>query len=151
MTGVAFRHHDLASFVAVVGTILALFSIACFGPTSPDRDIIVTVGYDDFSQNHDYSGSVRLLAGGTLTVKLYSNTASTGASWSNPAQIRDPTVLEQIDHVYVPPSSPNPGAGGQDVWTIKAIGKGECVVYMEYKRSFETLPAWTFTLTVTVL
>jgi predicted secreted protein len=150
MGNFAFRRY-LAVFAAIAGPTLALFSIACSGPTLPDRDITVTVGYDVFSQNHDYSGSFRLLAGGTLTVKLFSNTASTGASWSNPAQISDPAVLEQTDHVYVPPSSPNPGAGGQDVWTIKAIGKGECVVYMEYKRSFETLPAWTFTLTVTVL
>jgi predicted secreted protein len=147
----AFRRHYLPILVAIAGPTLALFSIACSGPTSPDRDITVTLGYDDFSQNHNYSGTVRLLAGGTLTVKLFSNTASTGASWSNPAQISDPAVLEQTDHVYVPPSSPNPGAGGQDVWTLRAIGKGDGVVYMEYKRPFDTLPAWTFSLAVNVL
>jgi predicted secreted protein len=151
MIGFGFRRHYLAIFVTVAGTTLALFSIACFGPTSPDKDIVVNVGYDDFSQNHNYSGNVRLLAGGTLTVKLFSNTASTGAFWSNPAQISNPNVLEQTDHIYVPPSSPNPGAGGQDVWTLKAVGKGDCVVYMEYKGYFDTLPVWTFTLTVTVL
>jgi len=138
-------------FAAIIALAVALIETDCSGPTSPDRDITVTVGYDDFSQNHNYSGNVRLLAGGTLTVKLFSNTASTGASWSNPAQISNPTVLEQTDHIYVPPSSPNPGAGGQDVWTFKAIDKGDCVVYTEYKRYFDTLPAWTFTLTVAVL
>ena len=130
---------------------IILINLDCWDPTSPSKNITVIVDYDDFSQNHDYSKNVRLLAGGTLTVKLFSNTGSTGASWSNPAQISDPTVLEQTNHVYVPPSSPNPGAGGQDVWTLKAIGKGDCVVYMEYKRYFDPLPAWTFTLNVTVL
>jgi len=138
-------------FVVVIASGVALFSIACSGPTSPDRDIIVTVSGDDFQRNHDYSGNVRLLVGGTLTVKLFANTASTGYSWSNPAQISNPSVLEQTDHIYVPPSSPNPGAGGQDVWTFQATSKGNCIVYTEYKRSSQTLPAWTFTLAVTVI
>jgi len=128
-----------------------LFSISCSGPTSPDRDIVVTVSGDDFQRNHDYSGNVRLLAGGTLTVKLFANTASTGYSWSNPAQISNPNVLEQTDHIYVPPSSPSPGAGGQDVWTFRVTRKGNCIVYTEYKRSSQTLPVWTFTLAVTVI
>jgi len=136
---------------AVIAAGVLLLNNACHGPTTPDVDVTVTVGYDEFSQEHNYSGNVRFLAGGTLTVKLFSNAGSTGALWSNPAQISDPAVLEQTDHVYMPPSSSNPGAGGQDVWTFKAIDKGDCVVYMEHKRPFDTLPGWTFTLSVTVM
>ncbi len=131
--------------------LIALLCMTCSGPTSPDRDVIVTIDYDDFQRNHNYSGNVRLLAGGSLTVKLFANTASTGASWSNPARLSDPDVLEQTDHAYVPPASPNPGAGGQDVWTFKAIGIGTCDIYTEYKGAFDTVPAWTFALDVTVL
>jgi inhibitor of cysteine peptidase len=84
-------------------------------------------------------------------VKLFANTASTGFLWSNPAQLSNPDVLEQTDHVYVPAASSDPGAGGQDVWTFKAIGRGTCSIYTEYKGAFDTVPTWTFALTVTVM
>lgn len=138
-------------FAVVVGSGMALFSISCSGPTSPDREIVVTVSGEDFQRNHDYSGNVRLITGGTLTVKLFANTASTGYSWSNPVQISNPSVIEQTDHIYVPPSSPNPGAGGQEVWIFRVTSKGSCFVYTEYKRSSQTLPALTFTLDITVI
>jgi predicted secreted protein len=141
---------QLPIFVAIICSAVALMSIACSGPTLPEREIIITRGYYDFVRNPNYSGNVRLLAGGTLTVRLYSN-GSTGALWSNPAQLSDPLVLEQTGHEYVPPLSPNAGAGGQEVWTFHASGKGNCTIYTEYKPSFETLPWWTFTLAVTVM
>lgn len=131
--------------------LIALLCTACSGPTSPDRDVTVIIDYDNFQSNHNYSGNVQLLEGGTLTVKLFANTASTGASWSNPVQLSNSRVLEQTNHEYVPPTSPDPGAGGQDVWTFRAIGKGTCSIYTEYKRVFETVPFWTFTLAVTVI
>lgn len=137
--------------LGVAVPLIALLCTTCSGPTSPDMDVTVTVDYDDFRQNHNYSGNVQLLAGGTLTVKLFALTASTGASWSNPVQLSNSDVLEQTDHEYVPPSSPNPGAGGQDAWTFKAVGKGTCSIYTEYKRVFDTVPTWTFTLAVTVI
>jgi len=138
-------------FLIFVVPFIALSCTSCSGPTLPDRDVIVTIDYDDFQRNHNYSGNVRLLAGGTLTVKLFANTASTGALWSNPAQLSNPDVLEQTDHVYIPPANSNPGAGGQDVWTFRAIGRGTCDIYTEYKGTSETVPAWTFALDVTVM
>ena len=87
--------------------LIALLCTTCSGPTSPDSDVTVIIDYDDFQRNHNYSGNVRLLSEGTLTVKLFANTASTGLSWSNPAQLSNSDVLEQTDHEYVPPTSPN--------------------------------------------
>ncbi len=131
--------------------LITLLGANCAGPISPDRDVTVTIDYDDFQRNHNYVGNVRLLAGGTLTVKLFANSASTGAIWSNPVQLSNPAVLEQTAHEYLPPTSPNPGAGGQDVWTFKAIVKGTCDIYTEDKRAFDTVPAWTFALRVTII
>ncbi len=128
---------------------LVLLSLACSDPLSPEKDVTVTVGYDSFTQDQSYSGSVRLSAEGTLTIKLFSN-GSTGYLWSNPARLSNPTVFEQTGHQFIPPAISNPGAGGQDVWTFRATSRGNCVVYTEYKRSSDTLPTWTFTLTVTV-
>jgi predicted secreted protein len=136
--------------LAFIASGAALFSSSCSGPTLPDKDILLTVSYDDFVKDHDYSGSVRLLAGGTLTIRLFSN-GTTGSSWTDPAEISDPSVLAQTGHVYVPPVLPSPGAGGQEVWTFRADGIGPCVVYTEYKRPSDVIPTWTFTLTVTVM
>jgi len=130
---------------------VALLYTSCSGPTSPGGNVSITVEYEDFQRNQNYSGNVRLLAGGTLTVKLFANTASTGSSWSNPAQLSNPDVLDQTDHVYVPSTNPDPGAGGQDVWTFRAITKGTCSIYTEYKRAFDTVPSWTLTLAVIVM
>ncbi len=138
------------ALLTLVSVVLTLLSVACSDPLTPEKDITVTVGYDSFTQDSSYSGSVRLLAGGTLTIKLFSN-GSTGYQWSNPAQLSDPTVLEQTGHQFIPPIVPDPGAGGQEEWTFRATGRGNCVVYTEYKRSSDTVPNWTFTLTVTVL
>ena len=135
--------------VVIVAAAIALLSIACPGSASPDSDIILTVSYDDFVKNHSYSGDVTLLAGGTLTVKLFSN-ATTGYLWSNPVQLSNPIILGQTSHEYIPPTIPNPGAGGQEVWIFHASGIGPCTIYTEYKRPSETIPAWTFTLAVTV-
>lgn len=133
-----------------VFAVLLAVAIACSDPFSAEKDITVTVGNDSFTQDSSYSGSVRLLAGGTLTIKLFSN-GSTGYGWSNPAQLSAPTVLEQTGHQFIPPAIPNPGAGGQEVWTFRAASRGNCIVYTEYKRSSDISPNWTFTLTVTVL
>src|SRR5512135_2241014 len=78
---------------------LVLLSVACSDPLTPEKDITVTVGYNSFTQDQSYSGSVRLLAEGTLTIKLYSS-GSTGYRWSNPAQLSDPAVLEQTGHQF---------------------------------------------------
>ncbi len=137
------------ALAALMGAGLMLLGAACSGPLSPEEDVTVTVGYESFAQDSSYSGSVRLLAGGTLTIEVFSN-GTTGYQWSDPAQLSNPAVLEQTGHQFIPPVIPNPGAGGQEEWTFRASGKGSCVVYTEYRRTSDTLPTWTFTLTVTV-
>jgi predicted secreted protein len=148
MKNVRYRYLVL---LALAFPFIALLGTTCSSPTSPDGNVTVTVEYDDFQRKPNYSGTARLLAGGTLIVKLFANTASTGSLWSNPAQLSNPAVFEQTDHVYVPATSSDPGAGGQDVWTFRAIGEGTCSIYTEYKGAFDTVPTWTFTLAVIVM
>ena len=92
-----------------------------------------------------------LAAGGTLTVTLESN-VTTGYSWNENANIGDKTVMQQTDHKYQPPATVIPGAGGNEVWTFKAIRAGRSLISMEYRRPFEpnAPAAKTFTLTVVV-
>jgi len=133
-------------------TILTLFT-CCSTPESPEfmRDVKVELSYEDFRTQPNYSGSVQLRIGGGLTVILYSN-RSTGFSWSELAQISDQTVLMQIDHKLLPPTSDLVGAGGQEVWTFKTLNEGSSTIYLEYSQPWEggIKATWTFHLTVVV-
>ena len=141
-------------FCILVATILILFT-CCSSPESPEfefmRDVKVELSYEDFQTQPNYSGSVQLRIGGRFTVILYSN-RSTGFSWSELAQISDQTVLMQIDHKCLPPTSDLSGAGGQEVWTFKTLNEGSSTIYLEYSQPWEggIKAAWTFHLTMVV-
>ena len=94
---------------------------------------------------------VTLATGGTLIVTLESN-ITTGFSWNENANIGDKTVMQQTDHKYQPPATTIPGAGGNEIWNLKALKAGRSTISMEYRRPFEpnAAPASTFTLTVVV-
>ena len=100
-----------------------------------------------------YSGKkVELGVGGLLIVTLESNPASTGFQWEL-AEISDETVLQRVDQRYEPPEDGDMvGAPGKDIWTFKALKKGESSISMEYSQPWEggTKAAETFELTVLV-
>ena len=141
-------------FCILVATILIFFP-CCSSPESPEfefmRDVKVELSYEDFCTQPNYSGNIRLLIGGGLTVILYSN-PSTGFLWSKLAQISNRTVLMQIDHKWLPPTSDRAGAGAQQVWTFKTLKRGLSTIYLEYSRPWEggDKAHWTFHLTVVV-
>jgi predicted secreted protein len=139
------------SWARVFPVVLAVLSTRCSSPTSPDA--VVNVYYSEFERQPNYSGSVQLAVGGTLTVALPSAPASTGFDWSTPAQINDLSVLSQLDHRYVPPSGGGTGAAGLEIWTFRALKKGNCTVYLEYSQPWNggVKALWTFRLAVAVL
>lgn len=105
----------------------------------------------DFQAKPNYSGTVKLRVGGRLTVILCSN-HTTGYLWSELAQISDQTILKQIDHKWLPPTSGLVGAAGKEVWTFKTLKEGTSTIYLEYSQPWEggDKAAWTFHLTVVV-
>ena len=114
----------------------------------------VEVSCDDFYKQPAISKEVNVAAGDSFTVTLCSN-PTTGFQWSESAQISDQTVLQQTDHKFVSPQSeppPPPGTPGQEIWTFKALKKGESTIYLEYSRPWEggEKGEWTFVLTVVV-
>ena len=134
---------------AVVAISLCL--LACL-PTS--KQASVEVSCDDFMKQQHISQEAEVAVDGSLTVTLCSN-PTTGFQWSESAQISDQTVLEQVDHKFVPPPErPEPveGEAGKEVWTFKALKKGTTEVSLEYSRPWEggEKATWTFVLTVTV-
>lgn len=133
--------------VCAVG-VLSLFLFAC-APAA--RQASVEVSCDDFSQQNHITKQVEVGAGGTLTVTLCSN-PTTGFEWES-AIISEQTVLQEIDHRFVPPEAEGVvGAAGKEVWTFKALKKGTSTVSVEYSRPWEggEKGEWTFNLTVTV-
>ena len=106
----------------------------------------------EFSADITSSGKdITMTAGDTLTITLESN-ITTGYSWNENANIGDVTVIQQTDHKYQPPVVTIPGAGGNEIWNLKALKVGSSTISMEYRRPFEpnAAPSNTFTLTVIV-
>ncbi len=105
----------------------------------------------DLAEHPNYSGNIQLLVGATLTVVLFSN-GTTGFTWTNPAELSDPTVLSQSSHKYEPPPSGDAGASGREIWTFKALRRGDCSIHLEYSQPWEggTKGARTFLLAVRI-
>ena len=132
---------------------ILLFVFAC-SPAPASKQASVDISCDDFTRQHHISQEVEVPVGDLLTVTLCSN-PTTGFKWQESAEISDQTVLEQVDHKFVSPQSeppPPPGTPGQEIWTFKALEKGQCIISMEYSRPWEggEKGEWTFSLAVVV-
>lgn len=87
------------------------------------------------------SREVAIRVGDSFVVSLCSN-VTTGFSWSESAQISDPNLLQQTHHKVLSPEAtgnrnPAPGASGEEVWTFKALSKGQGSLTLEYSRPWE--------------
>ncbi|MCW5213474.1 protease inhibitor I42 family protein [Desulfobulbus sp. TB] len=100
----------------------------------------VEVGCDEkFLNNKEMSKDITVAVGDEFTLSLCSN-ATTGYSWSEQANISDTGAIQQVDHAYIAPPVKNPpvmGAAGKEVWTFKAMKKGQNTVYLEYGQPWE--------------
>ena len=139
----------------ILTCIVAVVSLCLFACSPTPKQVSVDVSLDEFRKEQQHiSQEVEVAVDGSLTIALYSNPTE-GRQWSE-AQISDQTVLQQTDHKLVMPKferPPPPGTGGQEVWTFKALNKGESTISMEYIHTY----TWeggekmrTFVLTVTV-
>ncbi|MCK4387345.1 MAG: protease inhibitor I42 family protein [Dehalococcoidia bacterium] len=132
--------------------IITAISTLVFACSPVSKQVSVEASCDDFYKNQHISKEVEVAVGDSFTVTLCSN-PTTGFQWSETAQISDQTVLQPVDHKFVPPEKTGvEGAPGQETWTFKALEKGTSVISMEYSRPWEggEKGAWTFNLTVVV-
>jgi inhibitor of cysteine peptidase len=110
------------------------------------------VSCDSFDKEPNQSGEVEVSAGEEFTLVLCSN-PTTGFTWSQKADISDPSVVSQVNHVLVPPTGDTPpGAASDEKWTFKALQAGNSTVSLEYSRNWEggEKGVWTYQLNVVV-
>ncbi len=119
----------------------------------------------EVSVDASYDGKeVSVPVDGSLIVTLESN-PTTGFLWQYEEEVEDTlhiltgipdeTVLALVGKEFVAPEAEVPpliGAGGEEVWTFKAVGEGTTELSLEYSQPWEggTKAAKTFTLTVVV-
>jgi inhibitor of cysteine peptidase len=134
--------------IILICTVVAM-SLSLFACTS--REVSLEISCDDFMDNQHISKEVAVAVDGTVSITLCSN-PSTGFSWSENAEISNPTVLEQTDHQFVSPEEEIPGAAGKEIWTFKALKEGTSTASLEYSRPWEggEKGEWTFILIVNV-
>ena len=74
--------------------------------------------------------------GQQFKVSLQSN-PTTGYQWKW-AQAPDKKLLKLLGHEYKRPGSKLMGAGGNEVWTFKALAEGRATLELNYVRPWET-------------
>jgi predicted secreted protein len=130
-----------------LGLCIILLGSSCFqGP----HNVTVTVEYQTFQQRPNFTKDIDILLGAELKLVLHSN-GTTGSSWTDPAQLSDPMVLEQTDHDYVIRPNPREGEAGHEVFIFETRSKGTCLVYLEYKRPFSAEVTYSCTINVEVM
>ena len=135
------------AIVQLIAICLALSACASSG--------IRDVGCAEFYETQHISGDIEIEVGDEFTMSLCSN-PTTGFQWTDQADISDNEVVEQVGHLFVRPSDedqpPPPGTPGEEVWTFRAIRKGQTTVSVEYSQPWEggEKATWTFVLSVVV-
>lgn len=104
-------------------SILAMLSCGCGGCGSKSLNFT------------DSSKPIVLETGDEFTITLDAN-ATTGYQWQL-AEKPDASVVKKVSEEYKPEDVNRAGAGGKDVWTFKAVGKGDTSISLIYVRSWE--------------
>ncbi len=125
----------LMLLVLMIGTLTACKPAAAANP--------IQIGEQDAGK------IIEMKTGDTLVISLDGN-ITTGYNWIPAPQ--NPELLKQVEAAQVTPQSDLPGAPGKIVLHFKAAAKGQTLLHLDYKRSFEkdTAPEKTFEVTVVV-
>ena len=122
-----------------------------FASRNPPSTKTLQVPMNDVLTQSEIKQNITLSVGNTLVVELGSN-YTTPYRWTPDAKIGDATIVKQLSHEFVQPTSDALGAPGNEEWTFAALKPGTTTVSTSYT-SFvgkEAKPACSYTLTVTV-
>ena len=122
-----------------------------FASRNPPSTKTLQVPMNDVLTQSEIKQNITLSVGNTLVVELGSN-YTTPYRWTPDAKIGDASIVKQLSHEFVQPTSDALGAPGNEEWTFAALKPGTTTVSTSYT-SFvgkEAKPACSYTLTVTV-
>lgn len=138
--------------VAVV--LLALLGVSgcTFSSRDPPSTRILQVSMDDVRKQSVITQDITLSVGNTLVVKLASN-YTTPFRWTPTTQVGDSTIVKQVDHRFVQPTTDALGASGTEEWTFDVLKSGTTTITTSYASILgkDRTPTCTYTATVTVL
>ncbi|WP_276042910.1 protease inhibitor I42 family protein [Mycobacterium palustre] len=122
-----------------------------FASRNPPTSQTLQVPMDDVLKQNAITQNVTLAVGNTLTVKLGSN-YSTPYRWKPDTKIGDSTIVKQLSHEYVHPTSDALGAPGTEEWTFSALKPGRTTISTSYASIVgkDNKPVCTYTANVTV-
>ena len=81
------------------------------------------------------AGRIKARVGEEFVITLDSN-PTTGYRWEFTKPL-DEGIVTLVDSKYEAPQTRRRGAGGRQVWTFKAAGKGRTVISLKYIRPWE--------------
>ena len=136
--------------IAIILGITLIAGFAC-GSKSETPTPTPTPTPNEVNVDASFNGSETALAIGEFLIVTLDSNATTGFSW-NLSAISDTNVIQKISDEYIPPESPIPGRGGQEVWTFEALDAGTATISMKYIQPWEpeAEPVETFEITVNV-
>jgi len=125
-------------------------------PSTTDVDVsdypsytTISISIDTFQNQPHIDAVMNAAVGEELTVTLGSN-PTTGAQWSEDAEISDESVVRQTSHIFIGPGIEKPpGTPGEEVWTFEALKKGTTTIFLEYSRPWIEEDASYRTVTIT--
>lgn len=81
------------------------------------------------------TGRIEVAVEREFSVTLPSN-PTTGYHWELAAAL-DEGIVKLVNSTYQAPATDLLGAGGEEIWTFKAVGRGETVIELKYVRPWE--------------
>ena len=111
-------------------------------------EVLVEITRDEFSEHNTIMKKQFIALRGLLVVGLWHNPAE-GYEWEWTAT--EPGIVDEVDHHYESIED-NDDADGIDVWSFRAVQRGNTTITMEQTRTGapEEKGPWTLTITVSV-
>ncbi len=138
--------------LVTVAVLMLATVVGChFASRNPPSTKTLQVPMNEVLTQSEIKQDITLSVGNTLVVELGSN-YTTPYRWNPDTKIGDASIIKQLSHEFVQPTSDALGAPGNEEWTFSALKPGTTTVSTSYT-SFvgkDAKPACTYTLAVTV-
>jgi predicted secreted protein len=93
------------------------------------------VSYQEDPGKESLSERLEVAVGQEFRITVASN-ATTGYHWELAAPL-DEAVVKLVTNEYKSPETKALGAGGLEIWTFQAMGRGQTVINLKYVRPWE--------------